>query len=231
MRKSMLCALLACFFVAAMVSLVGAVPLTSESVITNPSSTDNLWRYSLHTNNPNIENYLWAADETSQYTATFQGYVRGDKGQWSPASDSFYGDDTRSTYVFETYLMSSVEQTVKLSAGGDDGRSIFVDDTLLAKAGYDQTSAGDLLMSANTVYKITLAHNNYNGRWTVWFNIKGDYDSSTNTYGWSGPFSQAQNITMNADGSFGQTAVPEPTTMLLFGAGVAGLAALGRRRK
>ena len=121
--------------------------------------------------------------------------------------------------------MSSIDQSVTFAAGGDDGHSIFVDDTFLAGAGYAVSAIADFDMVANQVYKLTSVGNNYGGHFELWFNIKGGLNSGV--YGWGGPVSEAENISMDAAGTF--SSVPIPGAVWLLGSGIIGL--VGIRRK
>ena len=228
MKKKLITGLLIMGCYATCASVAQGVMVQSETIQSDPLSTDNLWAYSYIENSGYISSayYDWVTDsDPFRDDAVFQGYVTGDAGPgtWSDWADSFSSNGTfdyNSVHVFDTYITSSVDQTVTLSAGGDDGHSIFVDDVFLAGAGYYGTASTDFTMVANTQYKLTLVADNYTGPWAVWFKIAGD--------GWTGSVCEADNISMNATGTT-PAPVPEPATMLLFGTGLAGLA--GWRKK
>lgn len=228
MRNVFIC-LTTWFSIFLMSVVVMAMPIQDEAIIDNPSSTDNLWAYS-------YQNYASYISSASDYVtsgdpyrdAIFQGYVTGDNGPWSSFSDSWSSNglvdpNSRTVHVFDTYISSAINQTVTFTASGDDGKSFFVNDTFLNGSGYypasNQTTA-TLNMIANTEYKLTYIGSNYTREYAWWFKMSGD--------GWAGPVSEASNIDMNANAS---NPVPEPATMLLFGAGLIGVIGSRIKRK
>ena len=193
-------------------SVALAVPVQSETPILNPASTENLWAYSYQENATYITSARtdWVRAGDPYTSAVFQGYVTGASGNWSPANDSFNSSgysDYRTVHVFDTYITSSIDQIVTFKAGGDDGHSIFIDDSFMAGAGYSYTAIANLSMVANTQYKLTFIGDNYSGPYGWWFNMSGD--------GWGGPVSAASYVSMDA--TAGPAPVPEPSTILLLG--------------
>jgi hypothetical protein len=226
--KKFLSALFISFILIGIASTSHAVLIQSESIITAPTTTDNLWSYSYIDYNSAITSSSYFTTLSSEYeSAGFQGYVTGSYGPW-PSTDSFsshngtnWVNGNHDTHIFETYIMSSIDQTVALRAGGDDGHSIFINDIFYGGAGYSYTATAGLSMIAGTSYKISLVQNNYGGPWSSWFNLQEDGQNSTR-------FSEATYISMNATGN--SAPVPEPSTIVLMGLGLVGLAGLGRKK-
>lgn len=241
--KKLLMAWTVLFLVFAMSSVAFAVTVGSEPIQTNPASTEDLWAYSYDANASYIASSADFSRAGDSYTnAVFQGYVTGDYGPWSTAGhDSFSSGvdsndnsiiDYQTVHVFETYITSSINQTVYFYGSGDDGHSIFIDGIFQDGDGYNVTSDAVLDMLADTQYKLTFIGSNYTGPWSWWFNMRGGgyelNDESKKIFGWEGSVSDGANISMNASDV---APVPEPSTFLLLGSGLAGLGFFARKRK
>ena len=222
--------LLMCIFLLGITSTSQATTITAP-ILNNPASTDNLWAYSFsNSGSGDPHNFWYTSYALLPNDATPQGYVSGDYGNWTDSfmgANSDYSDNT-STHIFETYIMSSIDQKVRISSGGDDGNSIFVNETFKAGAGFGNHIATDFSMISGSQYKISLVVNNAYGGWHSNFAL-GFLDE--NDYYTGALFADAANISMNATGDFTASQVPEPATMLLFGTGLVGLGGSRLRKK
>jgi hypothetical protein len=148
-----------------------------------------------------------------------------------PNVDHFedYSNLSKTSRVFTTYIRSAIDQTVRFGMGGDDGHSIFIDDNFLIGGGYAVNINSTFDMVANQSYELTTVGNNNYGHFELLFAIAGGYDDSTGLYSWSGPVSNAQNISMDAAGIFAP--LPVPGAIWLLGSALLGLAGVSRRKK
>ena len=223
MKKKLITGLVTGLLLIGIVSTSHGNTIDSEIILTNPASTENLWSYSYLEPNRAIANAAYYTTDTNEFSsAVFEGYLTGNGVRANVDHFEDYTANFQSTRVFTTYIMSSIDQTVRFAAGGDDGHSIFVDDTFLAGAGYAVSAISVFNMIANQSYKLTSVGNNYGGHFELWFNIRGGLIPESE---WVGPLSEARNISMDAAGDFAP--VPVPSTMFLLGTGLVGL----RRKK
>ena len=227
MRKSLLSVLASLLFFGVVATSQGA-PIDSESIITNPASTANLWEYSSFAD-PSLSSSSYYTSSSQYSSAVFEGYLTGNGVR--PNVDHFedYSNLSRTSRVFRTYIMSAVDQTVRFGIGGDDGHSIFIDDNFLAGGGYAVNVSSVFDMVANQSYELTEIGNNAGGHFELLSALSGGYNETTGEYSWSGPVSNAQNISMDAAGTF--SPVPIPGAIWLFGSALIGLAGVTRRNK
>lgn len=209
-----------------MASTAQANVITSETVQTNPASTKNLWGYSYAVDSQ-ISSAAFYYTSASQYAnAALQGYVTGAPNPhiWAPEHSEFGNlglpQVCCTVHVFDTFIMSTVDQTIQFNHGGNDGHSLFLDGVFLSGAGYGVSPAPvNVSLNANTAYELTFVGANYGGEWAFWLsNYTG------------GQLSAVPNLLMDAQADFAPASVPEPATLLLIGIGILGLAGMHRNK-
>lgn len=114
-----------------------------------------------------------------------------------------------STYqVFTTFVTSATDQTIRLGLAGDDGHSLFVNDSFVTGAGFGGTGANpnaiyDLPLTAGVEVQLTLVgHDAYGSSWIIGITDPQTYPG----------------VTINANPLV--NVVPEPTSLVLFGVAV-----------
>ncbi len=106
----------------------------------------------------------------------------------------------------------------------------FGNNSTAQSAGIEATNATDY---ANLISTSNLAQNSWQAGWIVQnlnSSVNGTYDIYLEAWDSTGSTLLARTDIQIIAGT-GGAPVPEPTTMLLFGAGIAGLAAVGRKKR
>jgi hypothetical protein len=130
-----------------------------------------------------------------------------------------YNEPGSTFHVFTTYLISNVDQTIHLGLVGDDGHSLFVNNSFATGAGF-----GGTVNSPNAVYELTLLA----GIEVQLTYVGHDAYGSSWSFGITDP-QQYGGVTMGAVSA--ANTVPEPTAIALAGLGGVCLAGrYGRRR-
>jgi hypothetical protein len=202
-----------------------ATLLTSEPIVTNPVSTENLWEYSYQTG-VYLSSGQYVTDPSQFASATHQGYVVGDTHPTSTTVDFFssmgVSGDNYTAHVFSTYIMSTIDQTLSFVFDGDDGHSLFLDGVFLDGGGYSIDGYANITMLANTSYNLTFVGTNATGPWSWWINcLECEYGLSSGS-----------NILMNAADDFDTGgAIPEPATLALMVLGLVGISYKHKKSK
>ncbi len=203
-----------------------ATTIKTETPVLNPQTTEGLWAY-YYDENVNYISMGQYVEEGDPYSdAEFQGYVSSDNGPWRKYDtdswgSSFYSDDDAPTvHIFQTYIIPSEDRTVYFRASGDDGVSIFIDDSLVLGGTYwtGPVTSSNFDLETGTPYKLAYIGSNCGSDQFAW-NFKMYYEDGT----WAGRISEAPGITMNA------APVPIPGTVWLLGSSLLGLVAIRSR--
>ncbi len=175
---------------------------------------DNSWAYSELPGAGHGESISYFPTTYAEYqSAIFQGYVTYNNG-----GSSFYGSGFDSIQVFGTYVRSNFDMNLALTAGGDDGHSIFVNHVFVGGAGFGPAVDHTLSLQANQPVLVELVGYNGPGNWV--FGLRETVTDSI--------LENVPGIHISADGSF--PAVPEPSTLVLSSI-VLGMLACGRALK
>ena len=192
--------------VAMLVALPAFATMTNP-VITGPESTEGLWNYSTFIDGPIVAEYEPTLDEFNGVSAS--GYVESMQA-WFGAGDfdNFGGidgaGDQYRRFLYSTYIMSDVDQTVEFVVNGDDGHSVYADGVRLAGGGFGVTLRAQVALQANTPVKLDFLGANSGGGWH--FSI-GFGEQTETTGGYTHPLTgllssadDIEGIRINADG-------------------------------
>lgn len=212
---------------------------TAFGSITNiqiASSPLGAWNHS-ETLAPPSYNAFYAPTQADVATATFQNYVFLDPSLKATYGGSgWLGDRPNSGIhprfeVFSTYVLSDVDQSINLAVYGDDGHSLFFDEslTLIDAKPFGQYAVGTLNLQAGVPRKVTIGGYNYTANWLFMIGEPED-PLPVNSLSFQSTLEDKPGIRISANGDFGDMAIPEPgsvATWLLLG----GVVALKCRRQ
>lgn len=200
---------------------VAQATIDTEAIQISPASTQDLWAYSYFAPDGDITSSGYYATDESEYSeVVHQGYLTGVGTRPNVDHFSELAGASQATRVFTTYIMSSIDQTVRFSAGGDDGHSVFLDDSFLAGGGFGVNVSVNADLIGGQIYKLTGVSSNRSGHFELILVTSGDLNGGV--YGWGGPLSEAQNISMDAIGDFPEPSpAPKPVpAMGIWGLGI-----------
>lgn len=171
------------------------------------------WAYSTLLNVGELTTYWTYYPFKPDYNnAVFQGYVTTPAGgEWGPVYDPA---DQDAIFVFQTNVLSSVDQTISLNFGGDDNATayvngVFQDDSHI----FTKTGHLDLSLTAGIPVSLEIAMYNGPDGWVLGL-LRPD----------------GQNLIGN-DSTITISAVPEPAGIFLLAIALAGLAAGAYKRR
>lgn len=123
-----------------------------------------------------------------------------------------------SIHLFTTYALATEDLTLPMALVGDDGHSLFLDETFIGGALFGDKVKHDLVLQAWTPTKIEVVGYNAGGPWLFAFRrLQGGSPIS-------GPIDEVPGVYLNAEGDF--SAIPEPTTFVTWG-GLLGMGLVG----
>lgn len=177
-----------------MTSKLTAAPL---SFVANP---EGAWSYSFQTEGIG-DNPFYVPHLSDLTNAVFQGYTI----DATPLPESFGGvppySQAFSFHLFETNVMSRIDQTVAVQLDGDDGHSLYVDGLFVGGGGYGVPVNYDLHFSAGVPINLKIVGYNGPGNWSYFLKETNDNLGLQ--------LSAVPGIRMNA------VAIPEGSSLLL----------------
>jgi hypothetical protein len=199
-----------------------ASPITDPGVFTGTPVES--WSYSTLSNAGHGQSTTYYPTSTSAFaSAVSQGYVRYDP-EMVPAVGWQGSGDQDSFQVFNTYVLSTMTQTIPIQIDGDDGHSLFVNGSFVTGGGFAVIANYSLSLTANIPVELTLVDYNGPGGWNV-----GIWQTQPV---YQAPFDNTiPGIEINANDVF---STPEPTSITLLLSGflaIGGFRLVRRRRR
>lgn len=184
---------------------------TGKADLIFPGTPVNAWAYSHLPESGTTKGPTYYPQSTSDYQgAQFVGYVTYNNtigGSFGP----IYGTNGLGYHIFTTYLTASQDMTIPIRVGGDDGHSLFINDTFVGGSAFGQYVLYDLQVTAGSTTKIEVAGYEAGGGWVFFTHALSDGVTL---------LENVPGVTLNAVGH-----APEPTSLALLGLG--GVSLLG----
>ena len=116
------------------------------------ASPEGNWLFRSGSGSGGTSYYPTTLDEVSHLTS--HGYVTYSNAEHGWFQES--GNPGSFLRSYETYIRSSVDQTISYEHGGNDSSALFIDDVFAGGAGNMQTVSGSLELTANVPVKLLL---------------------------------------------------------------------------
>jgi hypothetical protein len=195
----------------------GIIPFGSSTAAdiftSNPAGA---WKYYEKAGGGNSDINFVPNQTAAAAGATFQSYIHPDPALSAIiGGDGFNGNGVNSLQFFQTFIQSTVNQSITFTIIGDDGHSLFINDVFQNGGGFGSIIDVTLNMQAGQIYKLELAGNNGPSVWQ--FGI-GQVNPNRNPAVHpllGGTVESVPNLRINAEGAFAPLDAPEPGSMAL----------------